>query len=196
MRATLLRCKRCCCTGFGGTNLAPPACLQLLAALNPGAAEAAATLAAADDTADDLERLRRAGSAAAVHPTLRVRGGLGLVRRGWGAAGVSEHEPRCSATLPVTAAFAGAGCASQRTLAPPVPLLQESASSSSSSSSSSVLQRPDGDAELPGRTQQAQQQRPDGDMEVADGGRSFRVPPCSSCGGILKPSVVYFGDSE
>ncbi|XP_014237942.1 NAD-dependent protein deacylase Sirt4-like [Trichogramma pretiosum] len=38
--------------------------------------------------------------------------------------------------------------------------------------------------------------RPDGDVELtqeqADG---FVVPPCSSCGGILKPNIVFFGDN-
>lgn len=38
--------------------------------------------------------------------------------------------------------------------------------------------RPDGDAELPP------------DVEL-----SFRVPDCTSCGGILKPDVVFFGDN-
>jgi NAD+-dependent protein deacetylase sirtuin 4 len=37
---------------------------------------------------------------------------------------------------------------------------------------------PDGDADLP-------------DDLVAD----FRVPPCASCGGVLKPKVVFFGES-
>ena len=37
------------------------------------------------------------------------------------------------------------------------------------------------------------QQRPDGDVEVD--GQGFVVPPCPSCGGILKPDVVFFGDS-
>ena len=36
--------------------------------------------------------------------------------------------------------------------------------------------------------------RPDGDVELQDAGRGFRVPPCDSCGGILKPNVVFFGD--
>ena len=46
---------------------------ELLAALNPDAAAAAAALAAAQDAQDDLRRLLRAGTAAAVHPSLRVR---------------------------------------------------------------------------------------------------------------------------
>jgi hypothetical protein len=37
--------------------------------------------------------------------------------------------------------------------------------------------------------------RPDGDVEVADAGHAFVVPPCSSCGGVLKPDVVFFGDA-
>eukprot|EP00884_Botryococcus_braunii_P023005 jgi/Botrbrau1/9389/Bobra.0252s0014.1 len=36
---------------------------------------------------------------------------------------------------------------------------------------------------------------PDGDVELQDAGRGFVVPPCPSCGGILKPDVVFFGDS-
>jgi NAD-dependent deacetylase sirtuin 4 len=39
----------------------------------------------------------------------------------------------------------------------------------------------------------AHQQRPDGDVEVK--GQGFLVPPCPACGGILKPDVVFFGDS-
>ena len=49
---------------------------ELLAALNPDAAAAAAALAAAQDAQDDMQRLLRAGTAAAVHPSLRV-GGVG-----------------------------------------------------------------------------------------------------------------------
>jgi NAD-dependent SIR2 family protein deacetylase len=38
--------------------------------------------------------------------------------------------------------------------------------------------------------------RPDGDIELGDAGHHFRLPPCSSCGGqVLKPDVVFFGDS-
>lgn len=37
---------------------------------------------------------------------------------------------------------------------------------------------------------------PDGDADVADEIISdFRVPACESCGGVLKPDVVFFGDS-
>ena len=36
--------------------------------------------------------------------------------------------------------------------------------------------------------------RPDADAEVADW-RDFRVPGCEVCGGILKPDVVFFGES-
>mmetsp|Transcript_13189 Transcript_13189/g.46152 ORF Transcript_13189/g.46152 Transcript_13189/m.46152 type:complete len:301 (-) Transcript_13189:49-951(-) len=37
--------------------------------------------------------------------------------------------------------------------------------------------------------------RPDGDMDMSvPGGESaFTVPPCGECGGVLKPSVVFFG---
>lgn len=37
-------------------------------------------------------------------------------------------------------------------------------------------------------------QAPDGDAEV-DRTSTFRYPPCPLCGGILKPDVVYFGES-
>merc|ERR1712062_619061 len=37
-------------------------------------------------------------------------------------------------------------------------------------------------------------QRPDGDIELSMSlVEKFMVPPCSSCGGILKPDVVFFG---
>ncbi|MDZ7706892.1 MAG: NAD-dependent protein deacetylase [Trueperaceae bacterium] len=37
---------------------------------------------------------------------------------------------------------------------------------------------------------------PDGDVEIADAWtRSFRVPPCLACGGVLKPDVVFFGEN-
>lgn len=47
-------------------------------------------------------------------------------------------------------------------------------------------------------TQEAEQvpvRRPDGDIELQDAGDHFTVPPCESCGGRLKPDVVFFGDS-
>lgn len=34
---------------------------------------------------------------------------------------------------------------------------------------------------------------PDGDIEVAEL-QDYRVPPCPSCGGVLKPDVVFFGE--
>jgi len=36
--------------------------------------------------------------------------------------------------------------------------------------------------------------RPDGDVELDDTER-FVVPPCESCGGVLKPDVVFFGEN-
>ena len=36
--------------------------------------------------------------------------------------------------------------------------------------------------------------RPDGDVELADAS-DFTVPPCASCGGALKPDVVFFGEN-
>lgn len=35
---------------------------------------------------------------------------------------------------------------------------------------------------------------PDGDAEI-EATADFRIPPCPSCGGILKPDVVFFGES-
>jgi NAD-dependent SIR2 family protein deacetylase len=35
---------------------------------------------------------------------------------------------------------------------------------------------------------------PDGDAEV-EAASNFRIPPCPGCGGILKPDVVFFGES-
>lgn len=37
--------------------------------------------------------------------------------------------------------------------------------------------------------------RPDGDAAVAGDLASFRVPDCRECGGVLKPGVVFFGES-
>lgn len=36
---------------------------------------------------------------------------------------------------------------------------------------------------------------PDGDAELSDDAAGFAVPPCPDCGGVLKPDVVFFGDS-
>jgi NAD-dependent SIR2 family protein deacetylase len=36
--------------------------------------------------------------------------------------------------------------------------------------------------------------RPDGDVELEDT-RDFVVPDCASCGGVLKPDVVFFGEN-
>ncbi len=37
---------------------------------------------------------------------------------------------------------------------------------------------------------------PDGDADLEEARlRSFRVPPCGRCGGVLKPNVVFFGES-
>ena len=36
--------------------------------------------------------------------------------------------------------------------------------------------------------------RPDGDVELSDTS-GFVVPPCESCGGVLKPDVVFFGEN-
>jgi NAD-dependent SIR2 family protein deacetylase len=37
--------------------------------------------------------------------------------------------------------------------------------------------------------------RPDGDAGVDVGSGSFRIPDCRECGGVLKPQVVFFGES-
>src|SRR5204862_5020362 len=37
---------------------------------------------------------------------------------------------------------------------------------------------------------------PDGDAELRrESVRDFEVPPCERCGGVLKPAVVFFGES-
>ena len=57
--------------------------------------------------------------------------------------------------------------------------------------STSVLTAPDGDVQLPDGVLR----RPDGDVELSDEfQKTFRVPPCPRCGGVLKPNVVFFGD--
>lgn len=37
--------------------------------------------------------------------------------------------------------------------------------------------------------------RPDGDASVSDSLADFRLPDCRECGGVLKPQVVFFGES-
>ena len=37
--------------------------------------------------------------------------------------------------------------------------------------------------------------RPDGDAQVDADFSDFRVPDCPSCGGVLKPAVVFFGEN-
>ncbi len=39
------------------------------------------------------------------------------------------------------------------------------------------------------------QQMPDGDAPVTQIAESFAVPDCASCGGVLKPDVVFYGES-
>jgi len=52
------------------------------------------------------------------------------------------------------------------------------------------------EAANPGWTATAAGIRPDGDAELADAAsRDFRVPGCERCGGVLKPDVVFFGES-
>lgn len=177
---------------------------ELLAALNPDAAAAAAALAAQQDAVDDLQRLLRAGTAAAVHPSLRVScgraGACCWAQRGWQASRSCTCFRSCQLFPICPAAAPPTGHSLMPTL-PHLPICpaahlpcchspqETSCSSSSGGGGATILQRPDGDA-------QVVVQRPDGDAEVAGGGRGFRVPPCSRCGGILKPRVVFFGDSE
>ncbi len=48
----------------------------------------------------------------------------------------------------------------------------------------------------PGFTARTGGLRPDGDVELEDAdAREFRVPACLGCGGVLKPDVVFFGES-
>jgi NAD-dependent SIR2 family protein deacetylase len=42
--------------------------------------------------------------------------------------------------------------------------------------------------------QGAAEHRPDGDVDLADTA-GFHVPACETCGGVLKPDVVFFGES-
>jgi NAD-dependent SIR2 family protein deacetylase len=52
------------------------------------------------------------------------------------------------------------------------------------------------EAHNPGFTERhaSVQVRPDGDVELDDTD-SFVVPPCTDCGGVLKPDVVFFGEN-
>ncbi|MDQ0376078.1 NAD-dependent protein deacetylase [Amycolatopsis thermophila] len=48
----------------------------------------------------------------------------------------------------------------------------------------------------PGFTATATRVNPDGDADLADADvRGFRVVPCRSCAGVLKPDVVFFGEN-
>jgi NAD-dependent SIR2 family protein deacetylase len=47
----------------------------------------------------------------------------------------------------------------------------------------------------PSAQERALEIAPDGDAEVLVEDESFEVPACSICGGILKPDVVFFGES-
>jgi NAD-dependent SIR2 family protein deacetylase len=48
----------------------------------------------------------------------------------------------------------------------------------------------------PGWTDLSARQAPDGDVDLEGLDFStFEIPPCPSCGGILKPDVVFFGES-
>ena len=48
----------------------------------------------------------------------------------------------------------------------------------------------------PGWDYETDRVRPDGDVELAEADYSaFAVPGCGNCGGVLKPSVVFFGEN-
>jgi NAD-dependent SIR2 family protein deacetylase len=48
----------------------------------------------------------------------------------------------------------------------------------------------------PGHLGSATELRPDGDADIESGALDdFRVPDCERCGGMLKPDVVFFGES-
>lgn len=48
----------------------------------------------------------------------------------------------------------------------------------------------------PGWLTRSAELAPDGDAELMPAAtRTFRVPPCNACGGVLKPHVVFFGES-
>ncbi len=48
----------------------------------------------------------------------------------------------------------------------------------------------------PGWTQQAAELAPDGDADLPRSAtQSFRIPSCRACDGVLKPNVVFFGES-
>lgn len=48
----------------------------------------------------------------------------------------------------------------------------------------------------PGWPQEADELAPDGDAKLPRSAtRSFRVPSCRACGGVLKPKVVFFGEN-
>eukprot|EP01041_Mallomonas_annulata_P004558 gene4558-9047_t len=58
-----------------------------------------------------------------------------------------------------------------------------------------LLLNPDFDYQLYGE-QHVERLRADGDAELnATDISNFRIPCCSSCGGVLKPDVVFFGDN-
>ncbi len=47
----------------------------------------------------------------------------------------------------------------------------------------------------PGRERMQAGIAPDGDADLETDFSAFRVPGCSQCGGVLKPDVVFFGES-
>jgi NAD-dependent SIR2 family protein deacetylase len=48
----------------------------------------------------------------------------------------------------------------------------------------------------PGWSEEAEELAPDGDAELPRSAtRSFTVPECQACGGVLKPKVVFFGEN-
>lgn len=51
------------------------------------------------------------------------------------------------------------------------------------------------EAANPGWVGRVARTAPDGDAEGEGDVDAFRVPPCAACGGLLKPAVVFFGES-
>ena len=47
----------------------------------------------------------------------------------------------------------------------------------------------------PGWDYAVERMRPDGDVELAADYSRFAIPGCADCGGVLKPSVVFFGEN-
>ena len=163
---------------------------QRLAELNPVAAAAVARAAVGSDAAARLVDPGEDGGLQARRP--RAPPGAGF----WGhALSVAvAHRVMCWAGCqlanqgrrPTLAALPEPGSVCPSRMPPPcVPA--GAAGRAPRLSARQAERRPDGDAEV--------SRRPDGDLELPGGGAGFVVPPCDSCGGVLKPNVVFFGDA-